>query len=167
MADTGVKTAGAINSVGNWTDFTVVRLGTSDNSRTQHNPNPPAPVSYGIVYNFAFGLPDGAQIDGIEFIIEGAGAPGARDLIMSLSWDMKGTWTATKTQTMPTSEADRTFGGATDKWGRSAWTVNELADGTFFLRVIPAASGSNAVVIDYLRGKIYYTLPSGGFFAFL
>ena len=67
-ADTGAKTATNIVSSGSWSNFTVGYLNASEDNRATNATN----NNYGVVSTFAFGVPAGVQIDGIQVDVEGS-----------------------------------------------------------------------------------------------
>ena len=116
---------------------------------------------------FAFGIPGGATIDGIEVVIEASvtTATGGTDIIcVNISPDGGATWaTAKATADLTSTDATFTLGGAADTWGR-AWTDTEFSDVNFLLRLMPDASGSGLLdfQVDVLSTKVYYTAAAGG-----
>ena len=164
MADTGLKTTGAIGYDGTWTNLTTTRINTSDNSRATTTATA---FDAGSMYNFAFGIPSGATIDGIEVQCEFNNATAGRTstIRFSLSWDNGTTYTATKSDTVVgTTDTTRTYGGATDTWGRS-WTDTEFADGTFLLKMEGKTDLGFTCQVDWMAVKVYYTeTATSGFF---
>ena len=82
---------------------------------------------------------------------------GAPKICVQLSWDGGVTWTAAKnTATLTTSLVDYTLGGAADTWGRS-WTVTNLNDAGFRVRVIDVAGNtSRDFSLNYVGVKVTY-----------
>ena len=163
MADTGFKVTGAVVSAGSWVNMTTTRINTADNSRATATSTSFIAAT---LNNYAFGVPSGATIDGIEvnteFSTEISGATAT--LQLSLSWDNGTNYTATKSDTITgtTTDKNSTLGGAADTWGRS-WTDSELADGTFLVKV----EGKNSNFgfqcrLDFLQIKVYYTVAATG-----
>ena len=110
-------------------------------------------------YNFGFGIPAGAVIDGIEAEIEGRHQNGSESgVTIELSWDGGATYTASGYGyiTSDTSDVVRTFGGAADGWGR-AWADTELSDANFRLRVEKQGQDNRFHNIDHLKVKVHYT----------
>ena len=92
-------------------------------------------------YNFTFGIPASAAINGIEVVLEanmtGTGAQTGA-IIGALSWDGGTTYTAGKTS-LDLVATDATYtlpesGGSTDTWGRT-WTDTEFSDANFRVRL--------------------------------
>ena len=162
MADSGWKTTGAVVSAGTWTNMTTTRINTADNSRA---------TAQGLSFrtatlnNYAFGIPSGATINGIEVNTEFSTDDGAQTatLQISLSWNNGTSYTTAKSDTVTGSTTDKnsTMGGSADTWGRS-WTATEFADGTFLVKVEGKSSQTlNNCRLDFLQIKVYYTTASG------
>lgn len=103
-------------------------------------------------YNYNLSLPGGATVDGIEVRLDafvdsvGSNAP---MICVQLSWDGGTTWTtARQTPRLTTSEATYILGGPSDNWGRT-WTLSNLTNTNFRVRVIDVASGSGANTRDF------------------
>ena len=102
--------------------------------------------------NYTISLPGGVAVTGIEVRLDafvdsvGSNAP---MLCVQLSWDGGATWTtARQTQRLTTSEATYILGGPSDNWGR-IWTLSNLSNTNFRVRVIDVASGSGANARDF------------------
>jgi hypothetical protein len=91
-ADTGYKTPGADggNPTG-WTNFSYTTLASATGSQTYS----PANTTPGFVSTFTFGIPDGAQIDGIEVHVYGYSSKNNNTSTfgVELSGDNGSTWT--------------------------------------------------------------------------
>jgi len=150
-ADTGFKTAGTINTSTNWSNFTTVRLGSSDNSRASatHGSDP-----LGVISDFNFGVPSGATINGIEVRVEGKTTSISATLPVSLSWNSGTNYTSANNQTINTTESVVTFGGSSDTWGRS-WSDSEFSNGTFRVKLDPSTVNWS-MAIDHVQVKVYY-----------
>jgi hypothetical protein len=113
--------------------------------------------------NFGFtssDVPSGATIDGIEVVIsryanyENERADSALYLILSGATQGSNYASATK---WPTSIANATYGGATDKWGFTPTQAN-IVDSTFGIQL--AVSSTTAICmpfVDYIKIRVYYT----------
>jgi hypothetical protein len=103
-------------------------------------------------YNYNISLPGAVTITGIEVRLDAyvdAVGNNAPRLCVQLSWDGGSTWTAARqTATLATGEAAYIIGGAADTWGR-AWTVNNLSNANFRVRVIDVASGIQGIQRDF------------------
>lgn len=112
-------------------------------------------------YDFPdFSVPTGATIDGIEVTIEGNAAVNGDGLLISLSWNNGTNFTSNKSTTWVTgADQTKTFGGATDTWGRT-WAASEFADANFELRGIMLAGG-DIINVDHIQVKVYYTATTG------
>jgi VCBS repeat-containing protein len=95
-----------------------------------------------IYYNYGLTLPTGGITNGIEVRLDARvdATSGAPKMCVELSWDGGTTWTAAKiTPTLTTSEGTYVLGGVTDTWGHT-WTVNDLSNANFRLRIANVAS---------------------------
>jgi len=103
-------------------------------------------------YNYNVSLPAGATVTGLEVRLDAsADSPGsnAPQVCVQLSWDGGRTWTTAKqTSTLTTSETTYVLGGSSDTWGR-AWTLSNLTNANFRIRVIDVAGGSGANSRDF------------------
>ena len=102
-------------------------------------------------YDFNISLPGGATVKGIEVRLDtfADSTSSAPKLCVQLSWNGGTTWTTAKqTPTLTTSEATYILGSQTDTWGR-IWTLANLSNTNFRVRVIDVASGSNATSRDF------------------
>ena len=163
MADTGFKTTGAVVSAGTWTNMTTTRINTADNSRATMTGTAFVTAT---LNNYAFGIPSGATIDGIEVNTEFSTdySFAVATLQLSLSWDNGTNYTTAKSDTVTGTTADKnsTMGGSTDTWGRT-WTDSEFANGTFLVKVEGKSSLlGTSCRLDFLQIKVYYTVPSTG-----
>ncbi len=81
---------------------------------------------------------------------------------MQLSWDGGTTWTSVEhKQTLSTtSEITYTFGGGSDKWGRT-WSKTNLSNTNFKVRVINGdsddGSSPRSFSLDWVGAKVYFT----------
>ena len=161
MADTGFKTTGNVVSSAWTTPITTTRINTSDDSRALARGTAPQSST---VNNFAFGVPAGATIDGIEAVAEMSvsNASYGAQIDVYLSWNNGANWSAAKSDTSGTTvDADKTLGGAADLWGHS-WVDSELADGTFLVQIDGRTNGAGIDCrLDFFRIKVYYTEAGG------
>ena len=107
-------------------------------------------------------LPGGATVRGIEVRLDAFAdsTSSAPRMCVQLSWDGGATWTSAKqTTTLTTSEATYILGGPVDTWGR-AWTLANLSNTSFRVRVIDVASGSGAgsrdFSLDWISVRVSY-----------
>jgi len=115
-------------------------------------------------YDYNFGLPGGATVDGIEvrldwYVNTAAGAP---KLEVELSWDGGTSWTsAKKTNNGKTIEQTHILGGPTDTWGRS-WTVDELSNANFRVRITCTSNRpqENNYYLDWVPVNVYDDPPT-------
>jgi hypothetical protein len=110
-------------------------------------------------YDFSFNIPGGATIQGIEVRLDAKAdsTSGAPKICVQLSRDAGVTWTTTKsTPTLTTSEATYILGGSADNWG-IAWTLSDLSNANFRVRVINVASStSRDFSLDWLAVRVNY-----------
>ena len=122
-------------------------------------------------YNFNLPvIPSGSTIDGIEVRVEGyeTGGTTHREADVSLSWDggvsyTTGSGTGIKRTDMPSpdaaSEAVRTFGGASDTWGRT-WALDDFINANFRVKLDTIlASTGYYLYVDHVQVMVHYTLP--------
>jgi hypothetical protein len=98
-----------------------------------------------IYYNYGVSLPAGATINGIEVRLDALAdsTSGAPKMCVQLSWNGGTSWTSAKTTAnLTTSAATYTLGGAADTWGRT-WSVGDLSNGSFRVRIINVASSTS------------------------
>jgi hypothetical protein len=118
-------------------------------------------------------IPSTATIDGIEVEINGY-AMGAEPFvngdygrIACYLWNAgSASYTSRKTvdydpATMGSPEI-RTFGGATDKWGKS-WVVGDFSNANWDLELsyYAKSAATTGVAVDYIAVTVYYTEASG------
>jgi hypothetical protein len=158
LEDTGFKSASATGEdYSQWTDANQAYASDDVNATEDRNGEQQD------WYNFAFGVPSGASIDGIEVQIEGQDLDFTGNGIdLELSWDGGATYTTTGygvTNLNQGSDQTYSFGGATDTWGRS-WTAGELSDANFRLRLTKTGSDVSDIAVDHIQGRIEYTTPT-------
>ncbi len=117
-------------------------------------------------YSFDFsGVPDSATIDGIIVRCRSWYANGANSIdlmqLLDASRAKGGDNKASTPQALTTSQADYTFGGATDLWGL-ALTPAWLKDEDFGVAYGILATGANAdTYCDWITVEAYYTPAAG------
>lgn len=102
-------------------------------------------------YDFNISLPVGATVKGIEVRLDAFAdsTSSSPKMCVQLSWNGGTTWTSAKqTPTLTTSEATYILGGPKDTWGRT-WTLANLSNANFRVRVIDVASSSGATSRDF------------------
>ena len=119
-----------------------------------------------LYYDYGVSLPPGSTINGIrvrvDWWLDGAG--GDNSLGVELSWDGGNFWTAPKADATETaSEHTAILGGTADPWGR-IWTVGELSNANFRVRVSCYCSGgaecdSRDYYLDWVAVNVFYTAP--------
>jgi len=114
-------------------------------------------------YTYGVSIDSGCTISGIEvrldWLVDSTADTSTMDV--ELSWDAGTTWTTAKTTTnQSTTEVTETLGGAADTWGRT-WTVANLSDANFRVRITSACSGAGCAArdfsLDWAPVKISYT----------
>jgi hypothetical protein len=107
---------------------------------------------------FNFNIPSGTVL-GIQVRLDARvdSTSGSPRICVQLSWNNGTSWTTAKqTSTLTTSEATYTLGGTADTWGR-AWTLSELSNANFRVRVIDVASSTaRDFSLDYIAVNITY-----------
>jgi len=165
MADTGFKSPSS-SITGGWST-----LSNCYSSNNTYATTTSTTFINGEVYNFAFGLPSGSVIDGIEVTAEfSAQAAGIVATIqLSISGNGGAGYTATKSDTVTgTTDTTRTYGGATDDWGFGSWVASSFDDGNFYVK-IEGKTGSFGLQcrLDHLQAKIYYHAGGNNMFFLL
>lgn len=128
----------------------------SDGSYAQMNDNN-STADWCSWYGFGLGVPSDATIVGIEIAIESKCESGVdKDAYIKLSWNSGGSWTATETLSVSTTESVRTVGGATSLWGRT-WAASEFATAVFRVAVSDFPTIDNTHYVDHIRAKVYFT----------
>ena len=97
-----------------------------------------------LFYNYGLAPPSGSTIEGIRVRLDWwlDAVDGDNSMSVELSWDGGTNWTSAKTDTVEsTTEHTGIVGGAGDTWGR-IWTVAELANANFRVRLTCTCSGS-------------------------
>ncbi|MCX6759562.1 MAG: lamin tail domain-containing protein [Candidatus Nealsonbacteria bacterium] len=124
-------------------------------------------------YNFNLSVPTGATINGIEVQVEGYNTGGStpRQADISLSWNngssyTSGSGTGLKRTNMPgtisSAEDVRIFGGSSDTWGRSSWSIGEFTNANFRVK-LDSISANGTLNIDQVQVRVYYTIPAGSY----
>ncbi len=87
---------------------------------------------------------------------------GNNKILVDLSWDGGTSWTTAQTDSQePLSETTVILGAPADTWGR-AWTIAELSDANFRVRVSTTCAGSAGncnprdYFLDWIPVKVYY-----------
>ncbi|MFH2137115.1 MAG: DUF2341 domain-containing protein [Candidatus Omnitrophota bacterium] len=114
-------------------------------------------------YNYGNNIPAGSTIMGIEVKLDAYASTtsGLSQAQIELSWNAGTNFTTTGkiTPDMITSEVTYILGGPADTWGR-AWTLSELSNANFRVRMLAQTSGSTSYIyLDWIPVKIYYELP--------
>jgi hypothetical protein len=110
-------------------------------------------------YDYSISIPSGCSIKGVEVRLDWwlDSIEGSSSMSVELSWDGGTSWTAPKTDsTETTSEHTATLGDSTDTWGH-AWTVAELSDANFRVRLTSNSDQSSTdFYLDWVPVRVYY-----------
>lgn len=173
MADTGIKSGGTATTTGSgfgaWSSPNAA-LTDGGGSALGYTGNYSAfSPTTGIlkISNFDLSIPSGATIDGIEVFVDAYYSNGLRpvhDYRVQLYIDgsAQGNNKATLVD-FTTTEATRTYGGATDKWGLTTpLTATNLNSSSFGVEFVGEGNFSGStqtgyLYVDWLRIKVYYT----------
>jgi hypothetical protein len=113
-------------------------------------------------YDYAISPPGGSSVFGLEVRLDWwlDDTAGDNSLSVELSWDGGTSWTAAKTDTQETtSEHTGVLGARNDTWGRT-WTLSELSDANFRVRVICNSSESGRdFYLEWVPVKVHYIPP--------
>ena len=110
-------------------------------------------------FNYGISIPAGSTIWGIEVRLQAKvdSTAGSPHICVELSWDGGTTWTTTKsTATLSNTELTYILGGVADTWGRT-WTIGELSDGNFRVRITDVASNAKRdFSLDWVAVRVSY-----------
>jgi len=116
-------------------------------------------------YNYGFNIgniPANAIITGIEIRLDGRVDQAANNarFAVDLTWNAAQNFTAARnTPNLTTTEGTYLLGGPLDTWGRS-WTLAELADEIFAVRITSEATGTGAAqrdfFLEWVAVRVYY-----------
>lgn len=126
-------------------------------------------IKYQSLEAFAFGIPAGATIDGIQVELEGyLTDPGgsARDISVALYNNGSAGWSDVNyvSPACDTSLRVWTIGDSTTKWGKS-WVVSDFSDANFSARIGSyfTLEAGEVYNVDYVKVRVYYTPPPATF----
>lgn len=152
-------------SVGTRSWGTPTNVSSNDNSyattQTLNSGNPLSNYLRASGFDFS-ALPSNAIIEGITVQV-GKLSSGAtvRDNQVNL-YSSNGTTTDNKASSSDwgTTEAESVYGGASDKWGRTSWTVAEIQDSSFAV-LFSAQRIANTITasVDYISVSVTYSVP--------
>ena len=119
-----------------------------------------------LYYDYGVSLPPGSTINGIRVRLDWwlGGTGGTNSMSVELSWDGGTSWTAPKADATETaSEHTAILGGTADTWER-IWTVGELSNANFRVRLTCYCSGgaecdSRDYYLDWVAVNVFYTPP--------
>jgi len=119
-----------------------------------------------LYYDYGISLPSGSAINGIRVRLDWwlGGTGGTNSMSVELSWDGGTSWTAPKADATETaSEHTAILGGTADTWER-IWTVGELSNANFRVRLTCNCSGgadcdSRDYYLDWVAVNVFYTPP--------
>ena len=114
-------------------------------------------------YDYGVSIDSSCTIGGIEvqldWYVDSIADTSTMDV--ELSWDGGTSWVTAKTATNQSiTEVTETVGGAADTWGR-AWSVSELSNANFRVRITSSCSGAGCALrdffLDWVSVRIYYS----------
>jgi CheY-like chemotaxis protein len=155
------KTPGAdVGTATGWTNFSYTTLASASSSLA----TAPNSTNPGTVSTFAFGVPAGAQIDGIQVHVKGQSNKNNNTSIFAveLSGDGGSTWTTagyTGTFTDSSPQEDVYLGGSTLDWGWSSagWDGDNCSNSNFQLQIWNTTTGQTVPEIELVEVTIWYT----------
>jgi hypothetical protein len=101
-----------------------------------------------LFYNYGFvppALPAGVTIRGIEVRLDARvnSTTSAPRMCVEISWNGGANWTtAQSTPTLSTTTTTYTLGGVANLWGRTSWTLTQLNNTNFRVRITNVASST-------------------------
>jgi len=158
MADTGWLTPASTKNV----DYSSRTAWTStDNIKTSNNVYASASVATGtdwlVGYDFSASLPTNATVNGVEVVVEGYVTQATNLNVILIDASAETELSVTDgVQSINTSDAEYTFGGSTDMWGASSYSIDNINDLGVAVRF--QANTGDTGYIDHIKVKIYYTL---------
>lgn len=158
MADTGFKFPGARTmQAGCWfgLPYPVTDLYTGPDQGWPHEFPCYGQNAVATLYTYAFNVPVGATINGIE-VYSIIYLQSGSSYTVGLSWDGGASYVSKSHTTPGASYQYITQGGPTDKWGRS-WSASEFNDINFVARITMSKTTSSLDIIDLFKIKVYYT----------
>ncbi|GAG31790.1 unnamed protein product, partial [marine sediment metagenome] len=149
--DTGLQSPGSTGDDHNdWSDPT--KAYSKNNDWTMSGT---ASTEYQDYYNFGFGVPVGAIIDGIEVRYYIKSQYTFWLIRTALSWDGGSTYTSSQDSGQDSGEKYYTEGSDSDNWGRT-WDASEVSNTSFRVRMDNGPSRYGDMV-DHIEVKVYYT----------
>jgi len=115
-------------------------------------------------YNYGISLASGCNVTGIEVRLDWwlDSTSQSNTMSVELSWDGGTSWTAAKTDSTETiTEHIAVLGGTADSWAHT-WTLAQLSDANFRLRIESGCSGQPAgcntrdYFLDWVPVKAHY-----------
>ena len=167
MADTGAKFP--TNNGEDYNNFTNPANAYADNE-TYATSTISTSALYHDYYDFTFGVPEGATINGVEVKVEGYSNGELYEpyWLCALSHDGGTTYTANKgsygtTDIRVAPEKIVTMGSSSDDWGKEDWDDTHFSNANFRVRIghIQAYS-TYTCYLDYITVKVYYTAGAEG-----
>jgi hypothetical protein len=134
---------------------TNTSTGCADSSKDRHD-----------FYNYGISVPAGNTITGItvrlDAWISSTTSTTTRRMCVQLSWDGGTSWTTAKqTPNLTTSQQSYTLGASDDDWGH-AWTLSELSNANFRVRITNVASRTDRTFyLDWAAVRVYHEAASG------
>ena len=175
MATAGPNSPGTVvsdASIGTVAWATPSNATASENTRTTATLGASAVSQYLKATNFGFAIPSGATIDGIQAEVEHSmstltGGVRASDSSVKLVQGgvIGGTDLATNVTLASTTDAYKSYGGATSLWGRS-WAYTDINATDFGVATSYTANTIGGTPrVDHIRITVYYTAGGASFIA--
>lgn len=170
MADTGFKSPTTNGTPatydGSATEFTNAANAYADDASYATVTDNEVTYKYQSYGGFAFGVPSGATIKGVEVTLKSKTSLGSMLNDFVIHSNSSGN-SANSGTAAGTTEATVTVGGPTDLLSLS-WVASDFSDANFW---IAARTGSNnngrVYSLNHIQVKVYYTLSIGQFFNLL
>jgi Putative Flp pilus-assembly TadE/G-like len=138
---------------------------TTTSTTSTSNPSSGSRQEWG---NFGLSVPGSATIDGVEVYVEARHADAGCRVNVQLSWNAGGGWTngtggsdpGVKGASLTTSDSGYVLGANDETWGHN-WSPSQLANASFWVRLVNYDPGSGCgtnrrLDVDQLRVKVYY-----------
>ena len=154
-ATTGAKVTTNVVSTGSFSGFTVGNLDTDDSNYATSSA-----TSYGVISDFDFNIPAGAQIDNIAVAVTGKTDKNnnTANYDLSLSGNGGSGWTSTQSDSFSSKfDATDTFSDTPANWGWT-WGQSGFSNANFQLR-IRWSSGSGPLELDLITVTVTYSAP--------